>query len=95
MEETININVSLGGIAIPLKVNVSDEANIRKIVKALDEQLTIYSRKYTGQSLQTLLSMLLIEQAITLSKLQQEHLFVEEELGGRLEQILSLFDTEV
>jgi hypothetical protein len=39
--------------------------------------------------------MLLIEQAITLSKLQQEHLFVEEELGGRLEQILSLFDTQV
>ena len=47
-----------------------------------------------GTSLQTLLSMLLIS-IITLSKLQQEHLFVEEELGDRLEQILSLFDTEV
>ena len=70
--EMININVSLGGLAIPLKVNVSDEAHIRKIVKALDEQVTIYARKYPGQNLQTLLSMLLIEQA-ALAKLQQEH----------------------
>lgn len=89
----ININVSLGGLAIPLKVNVSDEAHIRKIVKALDEQVTIYARKYPGQNLQTLLSMLLIEQAVALAKLQQEHQFIEEDLGVRLEQLKTLLET--
>ena len=40
--------------------------------------MTIYARKYPGQNLQTLLSMLLIEQAVALAKLQQEHQFIEE-----------------
>jgi len=68
---TKQITVLIAGRPYPLKVKVSDEAAIRKIVKDVNEQVNRFQLSYTNKDKQDCLAMTVLTYAVDLYKIRQ------------------------
>jgi len=65
-------SVMIAGRSYPLKIQSSDEAEIRDIVKEVNEKVMAFSTTYTKKDKQDCMAMVLLTYAVDLHKLQKE-----------------------
>lgn len=70
-KESVNITVVIAGRPYPLRINPNDEANIRRIVKEINEKVNRFQRTYTKKDKQDCLAMAILTYAVDLHKAQQ------------------------
>lgn len=70
-QETKSITVSIAGRPYPLKVKVSEEADIRRIVKELNDRINRFQATYTDKDRQDCLSMAALTYAVESHKASQ------------------------
>ncbi len=90
-EEYKNITITLAGRPYPLKIKVSDEDSVKRIVKGLNEQINNFQISYNGKDKQDCLSMTLLTVAVDLHKLQKQASIKEAE--DKLDELEGFLDT--
>jgi cell division protein ZapA len=70
-QETKQITVVIAGRPYPLKIQVEDEAAIRRIVKEVNEKINRFQLTYTDKDKQDCLSMAVLTYAVDHFKAQQ------------------------
>jgi len=90
-KEMKHITVLIAGRPYPLKINVSDEPAIRKIVKEVNEKLNRFQLTYTNKDKQDCLSMTLLTYAVELHKAKEAQT-EDSSLTGKLTQLNALLD---
>jgi cell division protein ZapA len=70
-QESKQITVVIAGRPYPLKIQVEDEAAIRRIVKEVNEKINRFQLTYTDKDKQDCLSMAVLTYAVDLFKSQQ------------------------
>lgn len=63
-EELRKLTVLLAGRPYPLKVQPSEEAIVRKVVKEINQQISQYQQSYLGKDKQDFLAMILLTYAV-------------------------------
>ncbi len=71
-KESENITVLIAGRPYPLKIKLSDEPVIRKIVKRINEKINNFQLTYTQKDKQDCLAMALLTYAVDLHKAGQK-----------------------
>lgn len=90
-QEFKHITVVIAGRPYPLKVQLEDEAAIRKIVKELNERINTFQLTYSNKDKQDCLAMALLTYAVDLFKARQ----TEDQqaiLAARLANVDTLLD---
>lgn len=86
----MNITVLIAGRPYPLKIKVSDEAVIRKIVKEINEKVNNFQLTYKQKDKQDCLAMALLTYAVDFHKASQNRLDPElEDKVRHLDELLS------
>lgn len=70
-KESANITVVIAGRPYPLRIKPSDEADIRRIIKEINEKVNRFQRTYTKKDKQDCLAMAILTYAVDLYKAQQ------------------------
>jgi cell division protein ZapA (FtsZ GTPase activity inhibitor) len=70
-DESTNITVLIGGRPYPLKIKEGDEPAIRRIVKDVNDKITLFQNVYAKKDRQDWLAMALLTYAVDFHKLQQ------------------------
>ena len=70
MDGTTNITVLIGGRPYPLKIKEGDEPIIRRIVKEVNDKITLFQNTYPRKDRQDHLSMALLTYAVDAHKAQ-------------------------
>jgi len=94
-QELKSTSVMIAGRSYPLKIQSSDEAKIRDIVKEVNEKVMAFSTTYTKKDKQDCMAMVLLTYAVDLHKLQKEEnsgLAASEEVTDKMQGIESLLD---
>ncbi len=68
-----NITVTIAGRPYPLKIEVSQEEQIRQIAKDLNDQVNDFQTTYSGKDKQDCLAMVLLTYAVEFNKTMQEN----------------------
>jgi cell division protein ZapA (FtsZ GTPase activity inhibitor) len=87
-----NITVIIAGRPYPLKVKEGDEPIIRRIVKEVNDKITLYQTTYPRKDRQDWLTMALLTFAVDLHKTQQVAAVASESNDASLADRLSLID---
>jgi cell division protein ZapA len=69
-DSTTNITVLIAGRPYPLKIKEGDEPIIRRIVKEVNDKITLFQNTYPRKDRQDWLSMAILTFAVDLHKLQ-------------------------
>lgn len=85
-KETLNITVLIAGRPYPLKIEASEEGDIRKVVKTINEKINKFQSTYTYKDKQDCLAMTLLTYAVELQKNAKE-VTENKELSDSLDQI--------
>lgn len=86
----INITVIIGGRPYPLKIQSTDEASIRRIVKELNDMINRFQALYHNRDKQDFLAMTLLTYAVELHKAKQTTSVPEiDEKLDKVEQFLT------
>jgi cell division protein ZapA (FtsZ GTPase activity inhibitor) len=91
-EDTTNITVIIAGRPYPLKVKEGDEPIIRRIVKEVNDKITLYQTTYPRKDRQDWLTMALLTFAVDLHKTQQVAAVATEPMDGSISDRLSIID---
>lgn len=67
-DETKNITVVIAGRPYPLKIKVSDESSIRKIVKEVNDRINQFQQSYSQRDKQDCLSMAILTYAVEMHR---------------------------
>jgi cell division protein ZapA (FtsZ GTPase activity inhibitor) len=70
-DDTTNITVLIGGRPYPLKIKEGDEPAIRRIVKDVNDKISLFQNVYARKDRQDWLAMALLTYAVDFHKLQQ------------------------
>jgi cell division protein ZapA (FtsZ GTPase activity inhibitor) len=70
MDETTNITVLIAGRPYPLKIKEGDEPIIRRIVKEVNDKITLFQNTYPRKDRQDHLAMVLLTYAVDTHKAQ-------------------------
>jgi cell division protein ZapA (FtsZ GTPase activity inhibitor) len=70
MDETTNITVLIAGRPYPLKIKEGDEPVIRRIVKEVNDKITLFQNTYPRKDRQDHLAMVLLTYAVDTHKAQ-------------------------
>jgi cell division protein ZapA (FtsZ GTPase activity inhibitor) len=70
MDGTTNITVLIGGRPYPLKIKEGDEPIIRRIVKEVNDKITLFQNTYPRKDRQDHISMALLTYAVDAHKAQ-------------------------
>ncbi len=70
-QETKSITVSIAGRPYPLKIKASEEADIRRIVKELNDRINRFQSTYANKDKQDCLSMAALTYAVESHKANQ------------------------
>lgn len=93
-ENIININVIIADRPYPLKIKPSEEENVRKAARAINEKVTQFQQAYAAKDKQDYLAMCTLMYAVdninNQSKLDSENAGFEEELA-ELEAVISSY----
>ena len=92
-KEFITITVLIAGRPYPLKINEGDEPIIRKIVKEVNDKITLFQTTYTKKDKQDHFAMTLLTYAVDLHKAQQQP--DTSSLADKLQHLDSLLDKVV
>ena len=93
-QDTKSITVIIGGRPYPLKINVDDEAAIRRIVKEVNEKINSFQMTYTNKDKQDCLAMAVLTYAVDLHK-KEETSQPDKEISAKLTQLDELLDSLV
>ncbi|MEM7102225.1 MAG: cell division protein ZapA [Bacteroidota bacterium] len=89
-KESMNITVLIAGRPYPLKIKVSDEAVIRKIVKEINEKVNNFQLTYKQKDKQDCLAMALLTYAVDLQKANHSRMDADfSQKLDHLDQLLS------
>jgi cell division protein ZapA (FtsZ GTPase activity inhibitor) len=91
-EDTTNITVIIAGRPYPLKVKEGDEPIIRRIVKEVNDKITLYQTTYPRKDRQDWLTMALLTFAVDLHKTQQVAAVATEPMDASISDRLSIID---
>jgi cell division protein ZapA (FtsZ GTPase activity inhibitor) len=91
-EDTTNITVIIAGRPYPLKVKEGDEPIIRRIVKDVNDKITLYQTTYPRKDRQDWLTMALLTFAVDLHKTQQVAAVATEPMDASITDRLSIID---
>jgi len=92
--ESLKIKVTIANRVYPLTINRTDEENIRKAVKTIEERIKLYEQSFEARDTQDLLSMCLLEVTSKLL-LEDTKLRVDNSLQDSLNELESLIDKEI
>lgn len=88
-----NITVVIAGRPYPLRISANDEADIRRIVKEVNEKVNQFQRTYTKKDKQDCLAMAILTYAVQLHKSRTTvHPTADSALSGTVLQIDRLLD---
>jgi cell division protein ZapA (FtsZ GTPase activity inhibitor) len=90
MDGTTNITVLIGGRPYPLKIKEGDEPIIRRIVKEVNDKITLFQNTYPRKDRQDHLSMALLTYAVDAHKAQapsSQTPAIDLQLSDKLSQI--------
>ena len=95
MDGTTNITVLIGGRPYPLKIKEGDEPIIRRIVKEVNDKITLFQNTYPRKDRQDHLSMALLTYAVDAHKAQVPSAptptpIIDMQLSNQLSQIDAL-----
>lgn len=93
MDGTTNITVLIGGRPYPLKIKEGDEPIIRRIVKEVNDKITLFQNTYPRKDRQDHLSMVLLTYAVDAHKAQATSTpapNIDRQLSDQLSQIDAL-----
>ena len=93
-QDTKSITVIIGGRPYPLKINVEDEADIRRIVKEVNEKINAFQMTYTNKDKQDCLAMAVLTYAVDLHK-KDSSAQPNEALSAKLSKLDELLDSLV
>ncbi len=89
---TTNITVIIAGRPYPLKVKEGDEPIIRRIVKEVNDKITLYQTTYPRKDRQDWLTMALLTFAVDLHKTHQVTAVATDPNDAGISDRLSLID---
>lgn len=80
----LSIKVSIAGRIYPLTVQLEEEENIRKAVKAIDEMVRDYEQNYAVKDKQDLLAMCALQYATQVLELSDKTDSIDKGLNAKL-----------
>lgn len=86
------LTVTIAGRPYPLKIKVSDEPVIRRIVKEVNEKVNKFQLTYPNREKQDCLAMALLAYAVDLHKASSQPAASSPEISEKLSRIQSLLD---
>ncbi len=89
MEEQQQIKIGIADRVYPFRINPSEEENIRRAVKMINERVAYYKQKYANRDSQDALSMSLLQFVMKWIKVEQD-----QDLNGLLNE-LKLLDNQL
>ncbi|MGA1583230.1 MAG: cell division protein ZapA [Saprospiraceae bacterium] len=88
-----NITVVIAGRPYPLKISANDEADIRRIVKEVNEMVNQFQRTYTRKDKQDCLAMAILTYAVNLHKSRESsNPAADPAFTGKIHQLDQLLD---
>ena len=93
-QEMVQITVLIAGRPYPLKIKTGDEPTIRKIVKEINEKITLFQLMYNKKDKQDCLSMALLTYAVDLHKADNQTSAPQQDqvLTSKVNQLEELLD---
>ena len=86
----LSIKVNISGRIYPLTVQQSEEENIRKAVKAIDEMVRDYEQNYAVKDKQDLLAMVALQYATQALELNDKSTTLDKGLNDQLKMLNGL-----
>lgn len=86
----LSIKVNIAGRMYPLTVQQSEEENIRKAVKAIDEMVKDYEQNYAVKDKQDLLAMVALHYATQALELNDKSTTIDNGLNSKLKVLNGL-----
>lgn len=86
----LSIKVNIAGRMYPLTVQQSEEENIRKAVKAIDEMVKDYEQNYAVKDKQDLLAMVALHYATQALELNDKSTIIDNGLNSKLKVLNGL-----
>jgi cell division protein ZapA (FtsZ GTPase activity inhibitor) len=80
MEELIPVNILIGDRTYRLRIDASDEENLRKTVKTINDKIVEFKTNFAGKDMQDFVSMVLIWFATEQNNRGTEKIRLEETL---------------
>jgi cell division protein ZapA len=86
-DETISINIGIGNRTYPLKIDASEEENVRSAAKLINEKEKFYRDHVSMKDFQDSLAMTSLELATALKMMQNKESVDSKSLNERLEKL--------
>ena len=90
MNEKINVNLIIAERAYPLKVNPSEEENVRKAAQMINDKIREFRNKYDADDKQDYLAMVALQLAVENMENNITHSGEESELSEKLSNLEQL-----
>lgn len=87
MEDTVVVNVKIGGRPYRLNASVSDEGSVRQAANEINKLVEHYEKNAKHSDSQDLLAMTALHFAAKAIKIETDSVFIKEELEPRLSNI--------
>lgn len=95
MKDKLSIKVSIAGRIYPVTIDRSEEENVRKAVKAINEKVSDYEKKFDIKDRQDLLAMASLNFASKSVELEHSSLKDEKSILEKLEKAEKLISAEL
>lgn len=95
MKDKLSIKVSIAGRIYPVTIERSEEENVRKAVKAINEKVSDYEKKFDIKDRQDLLAMASLNFASKSVELEHSSHKDEKSILDRLEKAEKLITAEL
>lgn len=95
MKDKLSIKVSIAGRIYPVTIERSEEENVRKAVKAINEKVSDYEKKFDIKDRQDLLAMASLNFASRSVELEHNSHKDEKSILDRLEKADKLISAEL
>ena len=86
-QEEISIKVNIADVVYPLKIKPSEEENVRKAAKMINDKLKAFKEDYQIDDKQVLLSMASLQFATELLFFKEEPMIKEKGISDKLNEI--------
>lgn len=90
MDDKLSIRINVADRYYPLKIDRSDEEDIRKAAKMINEKVLQYKQKYVDKDIQDFLAMASLQYVIRMLELEKQE--ESEDLSMSIKELLSDID---
>jgi cell division protein ZapA len=95
MTDKLSIKVSIAGRIYPVTIERTEEENVRKAVKAINEKVSDYEKNFNIKDRQDLLAMALLDFASQSVELQHSNHKDEKSILDKLEKVDKMIAAEL